>query len=393
MDRSQQRHDEHLASEAADWFARLRSSDHSDPEARAQFSEWLLRSPNHVLEYLAAVRTWHEATPEAVGEYSIEALTAAAKSFADSGVMDNVVALPIASHRTSPSSRSRRAFFSRTMFSRAITGRPIFSRAIAATIGIIALGAGLWLLFAQASGNYIRTAIGEQRSVTLADGSVIDINTHSAIRIDVDGSRRTLTLVRGEARFKVAKDPTRPFIVTTPQATVRALGTMFNVQAQGAQTAVAVLEGSVEVRELAMAAQTDEPASAAKVRPGEVSIATASSSSLQLQAGQLASVTNRGEIIPGAGPSLERVSLWTERRLVFRNETLADVVAEFNRYHTRAIRIEDPALAAVRINGTFDSSDRLSLLDYLKALEGVRVEERGDTTLLVGQGSGVRSVP
>jgi transmembrane sensor len=383
MDRSQQRHDEHLASEAADWFARLRSSDHSDPQARAQFSEWLLRSPNHVLEYLAAVRAWHEAAPEAIGDYSIEALTAAAKDSAESGVMDNVVALPSASQRTSPLSRPRRAFFSRT----------VLGRAMAAISFVAALGAGLWFLIAQASGNYIRTAVGEQRSVTLADGSVIDINTNSAIRIDVEGSRRTLSLVRGEARFKVAKDPTRPFIVTTPQATVRALGTMFNVQAQDAQTAVAVLEGSVEVRELATPAQPDEPASAVKVSPGKASVANASSSSLRLQAGQLASVTNRGEIIPGAGPSLERVSLWTERRLVFRNEALADVVAEFNRYHTRAIRIEDPALAAIRINGTFDSSDRLSLLDYLKALEGVRVDERGDTTLLVGRGSGVRNVP
>jgi transmembrane sensor len=352
--------DEHLAGEASEWFARLRGADGDTPEVRAQFSEWLLRSPLHVREYLAVSRVWSDSMPAPEGEYSVAALEAAALAELESKGAGKVVALNPDSHAQLPR--------------RELPRSRILSRPIAAVIATLTLGLSIWLLADRFSGSYIQTGIGELRSVTLTDGSVVDINTSSAIRIDVDGPRRAVSLLRGEARFKVAKDPRRPFIVIAPQATVRAVGTVFNVRAQSTRTAVAVLEGRVEVRETSSSTPTTQsPPSASVDRTG---------AALILSAGQLAAVTDRGEILPGSGPSLDRVSAWTERRLVFRNETLAEVVAEFNRYNRRVIRIDDPVLADLRINGTFDSSDRQSFIEYLQQLEGVRAREQGDATVL-----------
>ena len=369
MDRSHPL-DEHLTGEASEWFTRLRGPEAQAPDTRAQFTEWLLRSPSHVQEYLAVSRAWSASMPAKEGEYSVEALTAAALADLKDTGAGKVIALASSGRAHQPAHPEPRR-------------SPVLKRSIAAAIAVVALGTVAWLLVDRYSGSYIRTGIGELRSVTLADGSVVDINTNSAIRIDVDGPRRALSLLHGEARFKVAKDPLRPFIVTTPQATVRAVGTVFNVQAQDVRTAVAVLEGVVEVREIGSSTTAADPGAPSVIaQSGESPSPRHAKTSLTLKAGQLAAVTNDGEIIPGAGPSLDRISVWTERRLVFRDESLADVVAEFNRYNRRAIRIDDPVLAGIRINGTFDSSDRQSFIAYLEKLEGVRAKEQGDTTVL-----------
>jgi len=255
--------------------------------------------------------------------------------------------------------------------------------ATAAAIAVVTVGVLGWIAFdLWLNPSHIRTAIGEQRSVTLADGSLVDVNTRSEIRIDLNGLERRVRLLHGEARFKVAKDPARPFVVITPQATVRALGTVFNVQSQSERTAVAVLEGSVEVQ------QTVQPSAVSSTniravaphayRSGArhpISTPDSGTDRLELKAGQEAAVTSLGEIIPDAGPPIERVAAWPQRRLVFHAEPLTDVVVEFNRYHDRPIRIEDSSLAALRISGSFDSGDPHSLIQYLEQFEDVRVEE------------------
>jgi len=166
-------------------------------------------------------------------------------------------------------------------------------------------------------------------------------------------------LLRGEARFQVAKNAARPFIVTTQEATVRAVGTVFNVRTGEAITQVAVLEGRVEVN----ADPKSQPAH--------------SGSDMLLAAGQRAAVTRLG-VEADVGPPIERVAAWTERRLVFRGDPLGAVVAEFNRYRTQALVVDDPALAEVRINGVFELDDPASLLTYLRNFESVQVTQGGD---------------
>lgn len=344
-----------IAGEAADWFARLQDPNAPTTE-RDEFAKWLLRSPTHIEEYLAVTQIWGDA--EVMTGLSTDDLVRQAREWKDS---DNIVALSTSTPSPSPRSRGEGR------------GEGRWLRALAATLVIAALGwfaANQWL-----HPSHIETAIGEQRSVTLADGSVVHLNTDSEARITLSDAERRITLSRGEARFTVAKDATRPFFVLTPQATVRAVGTVFNVHATAERTAVTVIEGRVAVT------QSSAPhAPAREERPGVPRPAAARLAPLELAAGQQAEVTSMGEILPDVGPSVERVLAWAERRLVFRDDSLADVVAEFNRYHDRPIRIADPALAALRLSGTFDASDPQSLIQYLEQYEHVRITQDSDGT-------------
>lgn len=98
---------------------------------------------------------------------------------------------------------------------------------------------------------------------------------------------------------------------------------------------------------------------------------------IELAAGQRAAVTARG-IERDVGPSIEAVNAWTERRLVFRNKTLAEVVGEFNRYRPQRLVIDDSQLAGLRISGTFDPSDQDSLIAYLWTVEAVKASTPAD---------------
>lgn len=242
-----------------------------------------------------------------------------------------------------------------------------FAAAAAMLVMVVAIG---WMVQRSWMGPHLRTQIGEQRSVALDDGSLVFLNTDSELFVELSRKERRIMLTRGEARFTVAKDPKRPFYVSTKHATVRALGTIFNVQTGQERTAVSVIEGHIEVT-----GQADLLSDWA--RDGNAL------SRVILHTGQQAAITMRGEILRNSGPPLERVMGWPDRRLVFRDETLIDLVTEFNRYHRQPIRIADPRLAGHRINGTFDAFDRTSLLQYLQRYEGVNVKSASDGSQLL----------
>ncbi|MEJ0037817.1 MAG: FecR domain-containing protein [Gammaproteobacteria bacterium] len=352
MDRSAP-HQSQICAEAADWFARLQDAG-SSSALREEFSQWLLRSPMHVEEFLAVTRAWGDLAHAPADVYSTESLIAAAR--AERG-RSNVVS-----------------------FGDALRGEPAkepvavparrFSLALAATLVVLMIGVIAYVGVQRWAGlQHIRTALGEQRTIALADGSFIHLNTGSDLTVALGPHERRIRLLRGEARFDVAKDRNRPFFVETRQATVRAVGTVFNVRAAGASTAVTVVEGRVEVTRRGDPTPTVESAGAAT----PVTRATA-----QLGPGERAAVTSSGQILPNTGPPVERVLAWSEQRLVFRDEALADVIAEFNRYQEHPTRIADPALAAVTISGTFATNDAASLLQYLERYHHVHVEEGSD---------------
>jgi len=240
----------------------------------------------------------------------------------------------------------------------------------------LVLGITLWVTFLSwQSPMTFQTVVGEQSSFTLQDGSVLFLNTDSKVRVGWLPTERHIELVRGEARFKVAKDANRPFTVATTAAAVRALGTVFNVRAEPLGTQVAVLEGQVEVT----VAPAEEPAFGTPVTANERSTAVQASAMerVRLAAGERAAVTSHG-IQTNTGPTIESVMAWTERRLVFRDQPLDAVVHEFNRYRTYPLVLDDPGLASLRISGVFDLSDPESLIAYLGTYEAVQVDRRSD---------------
>lgn len=327
-----------IAAEAADWLITLQSE--GDEAHRVAFTEWLMQSPAHIDAYLSVSRTWDGLKiPAAEGPWSAEALIAAARA---DGEIGNVVRLPVIEAIKGPQAPPYRA--------------PVrWPLGVAA--GLLMTLMVAWVFQAHPSVDDLKTSVGEQRSVTLADGSVVYLNTNSELEVRWTQAERHIDLKRGEARFQVAKNPARPFVVATREATVKAVGTVFNVRTGEDTTQVAVLEGRVDVHAIGAGAPTEPFAS-----------------ELLLAAGERAAVTPSG-VQPGVGPPIERVATWTDRRLVFRGEPLSAVVAEFNRYRNEALVVDDAGLAQIRINGVFDLNDPDSLVAYLRGFESVQVKK------------------
>jgi transmembrane sensor len=235
--------------------------------------------------------------------------------------------------------------------------------------GIIMVGADFLGVPAWVNPSFASTTVGERRAIALEDGSLVQLNTATRVTVEFAPRERQVRLRSGEARFTVAKDSSRPFVVSTPQASVRALGTVFNVQAEASGTSVAVLQGEVQVA----AAPAARGASS-----GTAAAASDAPERLDLSVGQRAAISPGGRITLGGGPPLERVRGWTEGRLVFRDETLAALVAEFNRYHEHPLRIADAGIAGTRVSGSFAADDLPSLIEFLERYERVQVRAAPD---------------
>lgn len=222
---------------------------------------------------------------------------------------------------------------------------------------VAAVGAAAWRF--GAAGDHYATGVGERRVVTLADGSLMRLNTDTAVTVDLAPRRRSIRLKRGEASFDVAHDTRRPFVVAADEARVRAVGTAFTVRLRSDLTEVTVSEGIVGVRDGGKAERHVPAGNAAAVRRGTIAVTAL------------------------APTDIQRRLAWQDGRLSFDGDTLEQAVDEFNRYRIRPIVIGDPALAGVRIGGTF-RSDRSG--DFARALEqsfGIRAIEGGDGSLLL----------
>lgn len=346
-----------ISAEAIDWFLKFQEPARAKPPPQG-FGEWLARSPEHIQEYLDVSCVWDLLNVPDDGVFETNALIASAK---ERHGPYNVVGLEDRyGNRRWPLYHQ--------------PPRPYFKLAALATCALLIFGA--WMGYVRwYSVTQYTTGIGEQHSVTLRDGSVVFLNTDSKVDVRWSASERRIELLRGEARFQVTRDPTRPFIVATSNARIRAVGTVFNVRANARTTQVAVMEGQVEIS----AAKSIEPVS----EPGRASLAPGGStppsvtSSVRLAAGERAAVTSAG-IEANAGPSVESVAAWPQRRLIFRDETLGTIVNEFNRYRTQPLMLDDPQLARLEISGAFDLSDPESLVAYLRTFEKVQVEHPVD---------------
>lgn len=177
-----------------------------------------------------------------------------------------------------------------------------------------------------------QTARGEQLSVTLADESVLTLDTDTAVDVLFAGAARQVRLVRGQALFDVAKDASRPFTVVAGDRRITALGTKFDVSIDPASLEVVLVEGRVAVSH---ARPTPAAVAAVILRPGE---------KLTAQPGE------RGEVSPA---DVQAATMWRHGMVSLEDVTLAEAVAVLNRYSTRRITIADPDVAALRVSGVF----------------------------------------
>lgn len=207
------------------------------------------------------------------------------------------------------------------------------------------------------------TPIGGLSAVPLPDGSKVTLNTDSEIRVSVNERERRISLQHGEAFFEVARDPARPFVVVARNKRVVAVGTKFSVRAEGEDVRVVVTEGQVRV---------EQPADGGQYRPVA-----------HLPAGSIARAGDSGVLVQ-AKPlaEAEEALSWRNGYVVFQNVALVEAVAEFNRYNTRKILIEDPAVGAIRIGGNFRPTNVDAFIRLLRDDLAIEVDQQGSRIVL-----------
>lgn len=305
-----------LDDEALAWLVKLNSGGVSAPEEQA-FFDWLQRSTAHQAAYLRAEQLWEQA--------------AILNSLPVSSSTDSsTLATP------KPHKKPKRPAYAAP--SKLLLGN--WAIALGALIAVVALG------FFNGPRNSTHTnwvsAIGEQRQISLQDGTRIVLNTNSHLEVDYSRNHRRARLVRGEAYFDVHPNPERPFDVETTHGMVRVLGTHFAVQQQTSDTLVTVLEGRVALGTAVSAEQPFNPL--VELRPNQ---------QLSMQAAY-----------QGAHPhaiNAKAALAWRDKQLVVQKQTLASVLEELKRYYPIAIHLADPALGEREITavlqiGALDST-------------------------------------
>jgi len=337
-----------ITQRASEWFFTLPKA---SADEQAAFGAWLKESPRHVEEFLlvsAAYRELEHASAETSAE--LESLRGELRA--------RVV--PLARHSSSPttdSSKRADALGARAKFAT----RPMSRLSSAAILLGVTIAIGWWVYGKFLSGETYATATGELRSLELKDGSLVQLNTRSQVKVDFSAAARDIQLVSGEAAFKVAHDSTRPFRVHTGSAVIQAIGTEFNVYRRATDTVVSVLEGTVRV-------------------------SNAPEHNQVLRAGQEIHVATNGALAQPEKSDIAKATAWRQRRLVFHGDSLAEVAAEFNRYNrTPQIRVQGELARSKPLAGIFDANDPESLVQFLAGVDDLKTEREADEVIISGR--------
>lgn len=234
-------------------------------------------------------------------------------------------------------------------------------------LGMILLAGGGWLaaqsLTVRALFPDYATALGEQKAVTLADGSGVILDTGAALDFRRIGEMRTVSLFRGQVLARVAQDKAHPFIVGTRDGTATAHGTAFVVRRDEDATTVTVIESAVRV--CLAAPRADR---CADLLPGERA---------RMGGGRLARLSR---VDP------EMAAAWSEGWLAADDEPVAQVLEELNRYRTRPVRFSRGVLDEYRVSGSFPLADPDRALDGIVRSTGLTLSHENDGTPVVGRG-------
>jgi transmembrane sensor len=339
--------------EASEWLVEFRM-EAVGAEARKRFEKWLARSPEHVSAYLEMTAAWEDAAHiDAKRAIDVDALIALARSEND------VVELARVESRLVPPAPSRSWL------------RPV---AAAATILVILTAVALGYRYWSDERGIYSTDIGQQRTVTLPDGTTIELNAGTRVRERFTDRERTLDLIAGQAFFRVAKNPARPFVVMSGNVAVRAVGTQFDVYRKESGTTVTVVEGRVAV---------SSPFATEEHHDAEHPQST-DAEPILLGSGQQLRVAPQVEL-RATQANIEVATAWTQKKLVFQSASLSEVAEQFNRFNTRKIIVRPEGLEDFLVNGTFPALDPNSLprfLAFLREQPGVTVDENAERVIV-----------
>lgn len=341
-----------IEEQAADWLVRLDSERPPSGEELADLKQWINRSPAHRQEFQRLTQYWHSAN--ILTELSFP--------------------LPGSQRPQSLWAKIKR----RLSQSWPVTAAVGTAMAVSLSIGLVLLSPGL----KGVSGNGIyETRIGEQNTITLVDGSVIQLNTQSQLQVNYLDNQRNVVLITGEAHFDVAKDSQRPFVVKAGQGSVRAVGTAFSVRLNQQALKVIVTEGKVALAraELKDSQQSSGLSSSALPRPDINQGYLVQGQAIDFEPQSHRSIDSQVQQLERK--DIEQQLSWRKGLLLFSGEPLSQVISEVNRYTKLNIKIIDSEIADISIGGQFKVGETEAMLKVLEASFGINVTRPNQTTV------------
>lgn len=224
---------------------------------------------------------------------------------------------------------------------------------------LLAVGLGMTEGWPLVDESVFQTAKGELRQITLADGSLVELNSDTELVVHYSWLGRSLELVRGEALFSVAPGKLRPFEVSAGGGRLRDIGTRFDVALGPSASRISVLEGAIDLHLSATGEQR------------------------QTEAGQAMTYNAATVLSEPAAADVKTFAAWRNRKLIFRNTLLSEVVKELERYHPVHFRLVDPSLAFLRLGGVFDNNDLERFLVTLEAVLPVEIKRAKNGDVLI----------
>lgn len=290
---------------------------------QARFNEWLNVSLDHRVEYLRVQAAWERSERLAI------------------------------LRRSDTRKSAKKPLFNGRVF-------PILLRVGAACIALAVVGGAI---FYYMQPNYVTyaTTVGGRETLTLDDGTQIELNTDTSVRVALDAKTRNVVLDKGEAFFQVTHNAERPFTVLVDGNRIVDLGTKFTIRRDNDRLEVAVMEGSARLEKSGVGKVTP-----ATLRSGDVAIATA----------------NAIHVSKATAAVLSRETSWRRGVLVFRDATLAHAAAELNRYNREKLVIVDPAAAKLTFGATVPAGGTTAFIEVAQEVLGLRVIRRGNEILV-----------
>ena len=392
-----------IEEEAVNWLIKLDSESSPSRQDLRELTEWLSRSPAHQQELKSLNAFW--------GNQVLTELMVPLGKSSQSSLSSLFIGL------------KRRWQYSGLVIKTSVTAA-IATATLAITFSLLLLPAPI----DSTNGLYV-TAVGQQQSLQLADGSTVQLNTNSQVKVEYNQGYRNIHLLQGQAYFEVAKDPEHPFRVYAGNGRVQALGTAFTLYLQDSSLNVLVTEGKVALAAMGSVESNDasstqlpiEPSSKLSNQPSNKpsnnrsnrpasklsntntkTVVTTQMAQLDpyvnstskqvgtLKAGQTVTLklAQQGDMPNNpikaiAREELDRLQSWREGLLIFAGEPLEQVVDEISRYTTVSIEIVDPDVRNLQIGGRFKVGDLDNMFKALEANFGLKVTRLGYNRVLL----------
>jgi transmembrane sensor len=380
---------EHIQRTAADWLAK-RIGDDWTQQDEAEFDIWIDANITHRIQYVRIEAAWRQtARLKALGAGVPPGAIPPRNSWGDMRYYRGNIDLesePTGEvvHESGSTQGTALAYVSELPGEPPTIRTPKRFRALAlAASALLCVLASGYVLFNYFGVNYFganhyATPIGATDTVPLQDGSHITLNTDTSIQVDLGSTERHIELKKGEAYFEVAKDPQRPFIVQAGHKRVIAVGTKFSVRRDHDDVQVAVTEGKVRLEEV----PGSSPESGYGLRERRAAQGR-SGGPVLLTAGAVARTADAQVIVDqNTIADADRLLAWRRGYITFDNTPLAEAVPELNRYNMRKLIIQDPAVADIRIGGSFRATNTDAFLELLHSGHSIVVEHEEDNVIL-----------